>query len=254
MCLVWLHRARRRAHRGRRRGGRRRRQAVRGGGPVGGVPGAGRVAGADGVPGRHAQVEIVAAKQWSSAPYVRNAASDYPIDLSASRIYERPQLQRGGRAQRRCSPRIWPRLLPTDFRVPIRATGVGRRLAHLLRTTSSPIYERHRPRISGCPDLGGAILATRPESRPAAARRCRIGTIEPERAAPGRTPGWVGTGGLAPTRSFSVGRFDGRHRVRAAGARCRFRLHRGCESLRRTSRIGPKRSRRAVRASSPAPG
>jgi choline dehydrogenase-like flavoprotein len=66
-------------------------------------------------PGATAEWELVAAKQWSSTPGIRNGPADYPIDLTAS---ERGILNFNGvgggsilyNAQ-------WPRMLPEDFSV-----------------------------------------------------------------------------------------------------------------------------------------
>lgn len=66
-------------------------------------------------PGARPDWELVAAKQWSSAPSVRNAPADYPIELSDSDFGVLNFNGVGGgsilyNAQ-------WPRMLPDDFRV-----------------------------------------------------------------------------------------------------------------------------------------
>lgn len=66
-------------------------------------------------PGDKPDWELVAAKRWSTAPFVRNAPSDYPIDLTASDFAVLNWNGVGGgsvvyNAQ-------WPRMLPADFRV-----------------------------------------------------------------------------------------------------------------------------------------
>jgi len=66
-------------------------------------------------PGNKPEWELLAAKQWSSAPSVRNAPSDYPIDLTSSDYGVLNFNGVGGgsilyNAQ-------WPRMLPDDFRV-----------------------------------------------------------------------------------------------------------------------------------------
>ena len=66
-------------------------------------------------PGARPDGELLAAKQWSSAPFVRNAPSDYPIDLASSDFAVLNFNGVGGgsilyNAQ-------WPRMLPDDFRV-----------------------------------------------------------------------------------------------------------------------------------------
>jgi len=66
-------------------------------------------------PGDKPEWELLAAKPWSSAPFVREAPSDYPIDLSESDFGVLNFNGVGGgsilyNAQ-------WPRMLPDDFRV-----------------------------------------------------------------------------------------------------------------------------------------
>ena len=66
-------------------------------------------------PGDKPEWELLAAKPWSSASVLRDAPSDYPIDLSASEYGVLNWNGVGGgsilyNAQ-------WPRMLPDDFRV-----------------------------------------------------------------------------------------------------------------------------------------
>jgi choline dehydrogenase-like flavoprotein len=66
-------------------------------------------------PGASPEWEIVAAKQWSSAPYVRRARSDYPIDLTESDFGVLNFNGVGGGSVLYNAQ--WPRMLPADFRV-----------------------------------------------------------------------------------------------------------------------------------------
>ena len=68
-----------------------------------------------GFPGRGPATELVAARQWSSSPAVRQAPADYPVDVTHSELGVVNFNGVGGgtvlyNAQ-------WPRLLPDDFRV-----------------------------------------------------------------------------------------------------------------------------------------
>jgi choline dehydrogenase-like flavoprotein len=66
-------------------------------------------------PGATPEWEIVAAKQWSSSPAVRQAPSDYPIDLTASDFGVLNFNGVGGGSVLYNAQ--WPRMLPDDFRV-----------------------------------------------------------------------------------------------------------------------------------------
>jgi choline dehydrogenase-like flavoprotein len=66
-------------------------------------------------PGNKPEWELVAAKQWSSAPSVRNAPSDYPIDLTSSDYGVLNFNGVGGGSVLYNAQ--WPRMLPDDFRV-----------------------------------------------------------------------------------------------------------------------------------------
>ena len=66
-------------------------------------------------PGSTPEWELVAAKQWSSAPSVRDGASDYPIDLTDSDIGVLNFNGVGGGSVLYNAQ--WPRMRPDDFRV-----------------------------------------------------------------------------------------------------------------------------------------
>jgi choline dehydrogenase-like flavoprotein len=66
-------------------------------------------------PGADAEWELVALKQWSGSPNVRQAGADYPVDLSASDFGVLNFNGVGGGTVLFAAE--WPRLLPTDFRV-----------------------------------------------------------------------------------------------------------------------------------------
>lgn len=66
-------------------------------------------------PGASPEWELVAARQWSSAPSIRNAPSDYPIDLAHSDFGVLNWNGVGGGSVLYNAQ--WPRMLPDDFRV-----------------------------------------------------------------------------------------------------------------------------------------
>lgn len=66
-------------------------------------------------PGDKPEWELLAAKPWSSAPSVRNAPGDYPIDLAASDYGVLNWNGVGGGSVLYNAQ--WPRMLPDDFRV-----------------------------------------------------------------------------------------------------------------------------------------
>ncbi len=69
----------------------------------------------DRYPGSSPEWELLAAKPWSSVPSVRQAPSDYPIDLSGSDMGLLNYNGVGGGTVLYAGQ--WPRLLPDDFRV-----------------------------------------------------------------------------------------------------------------------------------------
>ncbi len=66
-------------------------------------------------PGATPEWELVAAKQWSSVPRIRNRPADYPIDLSQSDFGVLNFNGVGGGSVLYNAQ--WPRMLPDDFRV-----------------------------------------------------------------------------------------------------------------------------------------
>src|SRR6476469_2790004 len=66
-------------------------------------------------PGATPEWELAAAKQWSSVPSVRNAAADYPIDLTQSDLGVVNFNGVGGGTILYAAQ--WPRMLPSDFLV-----------------------------------------------------------------------------------------------------------------------------------------
>jgi choline dehydrogenase-like flavoprotein len=66
-------------------------------------------------PGATPEWELAAAKQWSSVPSVRNAAADYPVDLTESDLGVVNFNGVGGGTILYAAQ--WPRMLPSDFLV-----------------------------------------------------------------------------------------------------------------------------------------
>src|SRR4051812_33620245 len=64
-------------------------------------------------PGATPEWELVAAKQWSSVPSIRDAPADYPIDLADSDLGVLNFNGVGGGTVLYAAQ--WPRMLPSDF-------------------------------------------------------------------------------------------------------------------------------------------
>jgi choline dehydrogenase-like flavoprotein len=139
-------------------------------------------------PGATPEWELVAAKQWSSIPHLRNDPADYPVDLDDSDFGVLNFNGVGGGSVLYSAQ--WPRMLPDDFRVRS-VDGVADDWP-LGYADLQPHYEA-TDRDFGVSGLGGNPRSPAGEDPP----------LPPLPACASRAPtrGSVGTGGRAPTRS-----------------------------------------------------
>ncbi len=184
-------------------------------------------------PGSTPEWELVAAKQWSSLPSVRNGPGDYPVDLDDSDLGIINFNGVGGGTVLYAGQ--WPRMLPADFRV--RSTDVARRrLADRLR--------RHPALL---PTDGTAVRGVRPRRQP----DVPAGRGPPTTRAADRTRGSPrrprprppGVALVAAVQRHPVRTVRGPPCVRTA-RHVRFRLQRRRQGLNRSDPLAPRRRAR----------
>ena len=162
-------------------------------------------------PGSSDAWELLAAKQWSPAPHVRDRPGDYPIDLTASDVGVLNFNGVGGGGVLYGGQ--WPRMRPDDFRVRS-VDGVADNWP-IGYDDLQPYYEE-TDRQLGVSGLGGNPAYPAGEDPPMPPSL----SAQPGCSSPAPTPDLVGTGGLG-RRPSPLPRTAGETHVYSAAPACR---------------------------------